>query len=219
MKQISLLLMSASIITSCTSTKNTQMTPPKAKKVPFEITTHNDTRVDDYFWMRLSDDQKNAEEKDDQTKEVIAYLEAENNYLEEVLKPTETLQNTLFNEIKARIKEDESSVPVQKNGYIYYTRFEKGEDYHLSCRKKVGSEKEEIMLNIPQMAKGHDYFAVGSENISSNNGILAYSVDKVSRRQYTLHFKNLTSMLLVIIYIQCHIPTIDNVFNDIGRFC
>jgi len=193
MKQISLLLMSASIITSCTSTKNTQMTPPKAKKVPFEITTHNDTRVDDYFWMRLSDDQKNAEEKDDQTKEVIAYLEAENNYLEEVLKPTETLQNTLFNEIKARIKEDESSVPVQKNGYIYYTRFEKGEDYHLSCRKKVGSEKEEIMLNIPQMAKGHDYFAVGSENISSNNGILAYSVDKVSRRQYTLHFKNLTT--------------------------
>ena len=185
--------MSASIITSCTSTKNTQMTPPKAKKVPFEITTHNDTRVDDYFWMRLSDDQKNAEEKDDQTKEVIAYLEAENNYLEEVLKPTETLQNTLFNEIKARIKEDESSVPVQKNGYIYYTRFEKGEDYHLSCRKKVGSEKEEIMLNIPQMAKGHDYFAVGSENISSNNGILAYSVDKVSRRQYTLHFKNLTT--------------------------
>ena len=193
MKQISLLLMSASIITSCTSTKNTQMTPPKAKKVPFEITTHNDTRVDDYFWMRLSDDQKNAEEKDDQTKEVIAYLEAENNYLEEVLKPTETLQNTLFNEIKARIKEDESSVPVQKNGYIYYTRFEKGEDYHLSCRKKVGSEKEEIMLNIPQMAKGHDYFAVGSENISSNNEILAYSVDKVSRRQYTLHFKNLTT--------------------------
>ena len=185
--------MSASIITSCTSTKNTQMTPPKAKKVPFEITTHNDTRVDDYFWMRLSDDQKNAEEKDDQTKEVIAYLEAENNYLEEVLKPTETLQNTLFNEIKARIKEDESSVPVQKNGYIYYTRFEKGEDYHLSCRKKVGSEKEEIMLNIPQMAKGHDYFAVGSENISSNNEILAYSVDKVSRRQYTLHFKNLTT--------------------------
>lgn len=165
---------------------------PVAKVEPKELTVHGDTRVDDYFWMRLTDEQKEAEKPDEQTKAVVDYLNAENAYLEEVMKHTESLQDSLFNEIKSRIKEDDQSVPVSKNGYSYYTRYEKGADYPLYCRKSLeeGAE-EEIMLNVPEMAEDYSYYAVGGRSVSENNQLLAYSVDTVSRREYTIYIKNL----------------------------
>ena len=194
MKQKTIFL--ALLLLSCTNQNNNYMTlqPPKAKLIEEQITTHDDTRIDNYFWMRLSDAQKNAETPDAQTQDVLDYLNAENDYRAAKMKHTEALQKNLFDEIKGRIKEDDSSVPVKDNGYIYYTRFEKGQDYAFYCRKKdeVGAE-EEVMLDGPKMGDGQAYFAIGGTSISKNNQYLAYGVDLISRRQYTLHFRDLKS--------------------------
>ncbi|MFZ9029565.1 MAG: S9 family peptidase [Crocinitomicaceae bacterium] len=190
-----LILISALAVAGCATDKNEEMIqPPVAKKIEHKITTHGDTRVDNYFWMRLSDEQKNAEKPDAQTQDVLDYLNAENDYRAAKMKHTEELQKNLFEEIKGRIKEDDESVPVKDNGYIYYSRFEKGQDYAYSCRKKdEDGAKEEIMLNGPEMAEGQAYFSIGGTSVSQNNQYLAYGVDLVSRRQYTLHFKDLSS--------------------------
>jgi len=181
----------ALVITSC-SKSDDMIQVPVAKKVEHKITTHGDTRVDNYFWMRLSDEQKNAKNPDKQTQDVMDYLTAENEYLKEKMKHTEGLQTKLYDEIVGRIKQEDESVPVKVNGYVYYNRFEKGQDYGLYCRK-IGNEDaaEEIMLNGPELAKNENYFAIGGQSISENNEIIAYSIDLVSRRQYTIHFKNL----------------------------
>ncbi|MCJ8289287.1 MAG: S9 family peptidase [Crocinitomicaceae bacterium] len=183
----------AIILASCSTTDN-MIQAPQAKKIEKTITTHGDSRVDNYFWMRLSDEQKEAETPDAQTKDVLDYLNAENDYLEQVMKPTEGLQETLYEEIVGRIKQDDQSVPVKVNGYLYYSRFEEGQDYPLMCRKKGDKNGlEEVLLNMPEMAKDQSYFSVGGQSISENNQLLAYSVDLVSRRQYTIHFKNLVT--------------------------
>jgi len=181
----------ALVITSCSKSAD-MIQVPVAKKVQHKITTHGDTRVDNYFWMRLSDEQKNAKNPDKQTQDVMDYLTAENEYLKEKMKHTEGLQTKLYDEIVGRIKQEDESVPVKVNGYVYYSRFEKGQDYGLYCRK-IGNEDaaEEIMLNGPELAKNESYFAIGGQSISENNEIIAYSIDLVSRRQYTIHFKNL----------------------------
>ncbi|MBQ4802097.1 S9 family peptidase [Aquimarina sp. MMG015] len=167
---------------------------PVAKKVAEELIAHDDTRVDNYFWMRLSDDQKNADTPDAQTQDVLDYLNAENDYKDAAMKHTDSLQKTLFDEIVGRIKKDDSSVPYNDNGYSYYTRFEKGMDYALYCRKKLeDNATEEIMLNAPKMAEGLAYFALGGISISSNNKMLSYGVDTVSRRRYTIYFKDLVT--------------------------
>ncbi|MFZ6050555.1 S9 family peptidase [Halocola ammonii] len=172
--------------------KNNMPTPPKASKKEHKFEIHGETVTDDYFWLRLSDEQKSAEAPDDQTNEVVAYLEAENAYTDEVMKETEKLQEELYEEIVGRIKQDDQSVPYFKNGYWYYSRYEEGGDYPLICRKKGSLDAEEqIMLNEPELAKGHDYYAVGARAVSSNNNLLAYAEDTVSRRIYTIKVKNL----------------------------
>ena len=115
---------------------------PNAKKIEKKHTTHGDTRIDNYFCMRLSDEQKEAETPDGQTQDVLDYLNAENSYLDETLKHTKDFQTVLFDEMVGRIKQDDASVPYKKNGYIYYSRFEKGDDYALYCRNNT------LMLDI-----------------------------------------------------------------------
>ena len=155
--------------------------PPDAKKKPKELTIHGDTRIDNYFWLNQRDDQ-----------EVIDYLKAENKYTKAALKPTEGLQESLFGEMKGRIKEDDQSVPYKKNGYYYYTRFEEGKEYPLYCRKKGSLDaEEEIMLNVNEMAEGYSFYRVSSMSVSPDNKLLAYGVDTVSRRKYTIYVKNL----------------------------
>ena len=186
------LLIFALLVVNCTT--DMQIDPPVAKKIEKTLHIHNDTRVDPYFWMRLSDAQKEAETPDNQTQDVLDYLHAENDYLKKVMKPTEKLQETLYEEIVGRIKQDDASVPVSVNGYTYYTRFEKGEDYPYYCRKQnTENANEEVMLNGPEMGKDQSYFAVGGRSVSENNRFLAYGVDWVSRREYTLYFKDLTT--------------------------
>ncbi len=165
---------------------------PAAQKEPHEMTIHGDTRVDNYFWMRLSDEQKKASEPDAQTQAVVDYLNAENAFTDTVMADTRTLQDELYEEIVGRIKQDDQSVPFKKDGYWYYSRYEEGKEYPLYCRKKESLEaQEEIMLNVPEMAEGYTYYAVGGNSISTNNTLLAFGVDTVSRRQYTVYVKNL----------------------------
>ena len=158
------------------------------------MTIHGDTRVDDYYWMRLTDEQKSAKEKDSHTQEVVDYIDAENDYTESRLKHTKKFQDKLFDEIVGRIKKDDESVPYLDNGYFYYTRYEKGKEYAIHCRKKGSLDsKEEILLDENVLAKGHDYFAVGGMDVSPDNQWMSYGVDLVSRRIYTIYFKNLVT--------------------------
>ena len=129
---------------------------PVAHKEEKILKIHNDTRIDNYFWMRLSDAQKESKEPDQQTKNVINYLNSENEYLKYKMQHTESLQESLFNEIKGRIKKDDSTVPVIINNYSYYTRYEENNEYPFHCRKHINNAKEEILLNVSQMAKSHD---------------------------------------------------------------
>ena len=175
-------------------TQNQRPKPPIAKKIPHKIITHNDTRVDNYFWMRLSDEQKNAEKPDTQTQCVLNYLNAENAYTKQSLRKTEDFQKKLFDEIVGRIKQDDESVPYCDNGYFYITRFEKGKEHPIYSRKKGNLEaKDEIMLDENQLAKPFDYYKIAGKNVSPNNQIVAFGEDKLSRRIYTIRFKNLAT--------------------------
>lgn len=174
------------------TTLNISIAEPIAKKEPFSIVTHNHERIDPYFWMRLSDEQKNANVPDEQTQEVLDYLNAENCYLEQLLKHTEPLQKKLYKEIIGRIKKDDSSAPYYKNGYWYYTRYEQGKEYPIYCRKKATLEAEElVMLDVNTLAKGHAYYAAVALRVSPDNQILAFSEDTTGRRIYTVRFVQL----------------------------
>lgn len=167
---------------------------PDAEKQSHVTEIHGLKLEDPYFWMRLSDEQKNAETPDEQTQKVLDYLNAENKYKEQALASTEEFQTKLYDEIVGRIVKDDESVPVFFNGYWYYSRFEEGKEYAYNCRKKgTMNAEEEIMLNQPQLADGHSYFAIGGSSVSPNNEMIVYGVDTVSRREYTLNFKNLST--------------------------
>jgi oligopeptidase B len=160
---------------------NKEVIPPKAEKIPQELVTHGDTRIDNYFWMNQRDDQK-----------VLDYLNAENSYTSEVMKKTEDFQQKLYDEIIGRIKQDDQSVPYKKNGYYYYTRYEEGKEYPIYCRKKGSLDaEEEVLLNVNEMAEGYAYYSVSGLNVSPDNKMLAFGVDTLSRRNYDIYIKNL----------------------------
>ncbi|MCT4581204.1 MAG: S9 family peptidase [Flavobacteriales bacterium] len=156
---------------------------PVCEKHPKELHTHNDTRIDNYFWLNERENPK-----------VLDYLNQENNYTENQLAPTEQLQEELFLEIKSKIKEEDQSVPYFYNGYYYISRFEKGSEYMIKSRKKGTLDApEEILLDCNELAKGKSFFQLYDNEVSPNNELLAYSTDTVSRRKYDIHFKNLKS--------------------------
>lgn len=160
---------------------STSLKAPIAKKIPKTLTIHNDQRIDDYYWLNQRED-----------KDVLNYLTEENNYTEAVLKPTEAFQKSLFEEMKSRIKEDDQSVPYKFNGYWYITKFEEGKDYPIYTRKKETLDaKEEILFDCNLLAKDHAYFKLGGFSVSEDNTLATFSVDTVSRRQYTIFVKNL----------------------------
>ena len=171
---------------------NKDVKTPKAEIQPKSLTIHNSTRIDNYFWMRLTDEQKIAKNKDAQTQKVEAYLNSENEYFDKVTASTNNFQNELFEEMKGRIKEDDTSVPYFRNQYFYITRFEKGSQYPIYSRKKETLEaKEEVLFNVNEEAEGHEYFQLGGLNVSPDNNLVAFATDTVSRRQYTIQIKNL----------------------------
>jgi len=172
-------LLIITILLSCDMKKN--LKEPIAEKIEKKLTIHGDTRIDEYYWLNQRGDKK-----------VIDYLNAENSYRDLYMKDYKGLEEELFQEIKSRIKEDDSSVPYLDNGYYYYTRYEKGKQYPIYCRKKGNLEaKEEVLIDANIMSEGYDYFRVGDIEISPDNKIMAYSIDTLSRRIYTIYFMNL----------------------------
>ena len=172
--------------------KAAAMEAPDAMQKDSVLLAHGHTRIDPYFWMRLSDDQKTADEPDEQTSRVVNYLEAENSYTEKVMSHTEETQEKLYEEIVGRIKQDDESVPYLSNGYWYYQRYEEGGEYPIYCRKKGNLDaEEEVILNVNELAEGYDFYNVSRPVVSPDNKLVAFAVDTLSRRVYTIHFKNL----------------------------
>lgn len=161
-------------------------TPPDAAKHPHTVKApFGATRSDDYYWMR--DDKREAPA-------MLAYLNAENAYTDQLMAPLKPLEDTLYKEIVARIKQDDASVPARERGYWYYTRYEVGKDYPIQARRKGSMEApEEILLDINQMAAGKGYFSVDDAEVSQDNQLLAWAEDAVGRRQYVIRFKDLRS--------------------------
>ncbi len=160
-----------------------RMKVPEAKQDPKELKMHGDVRVDPYFWLN-----------ERENPEVIAYLNQENDYTSSQLEHTEGFQEALFQEIKGRIKEDDESVPYFQDGYWYYSRFEQGKEYPLYCRRiNTMDSPEEVMLNVNELAADHAYYNIGGISLNTASSKLAYGEDTVSRRIYTIRFKDLVS--------------------------
>lgn len=157
--------------------------PPIAKTVPTTLQEHGRSRVDPYDWLSERDNP-----------DVLAYLEEENAYARSVMAHCEQFENTVFEEIKGRIKQTDLSVPYRLDGYDYYTRYEEGKEYPVYCRKRETPDApEEVMLDVNALAEGHEFFAVGGMVVSEDRDVLAYAFDTRGRRIYTVRFKNLTT--------------------------
>lgn len=162
--------------------------PPIAEKQEFVRVIHGDEVKDTYYWMI------DYFTKGKDSTKVVNYLKDENTYWETMMKDTEPLRNELFQEMKARIKEKDESVPTLKNGYYYYTKTENGKQYYKYCRKKGNlNAPEEILLDVDKMAEGKPYYSATGFSISPDNQKLIFGVDDVSRRQYHLFLKDLKS--------------------------
>lgn len=185
----------ALVVISCNHKINMQQTTytwpsniaaPVCEIKPTLLTAHGDVRTDNYYWLN------DYFKKGPYSTKVIDYLEAENKYYDTMMSGTKVLQEKLYTEMKARIKEKDESVPSFKHGYFYYTRQVEGKDYFVYCRKKGTLDAvEEVLLDVNAMAEGHNYFSARGFSISMNNKLMAYGIDMLSRRQYTIHIKNL----------------------------
>lgn len=186
MKSTYIALILSLLIFSCTNNpRNSSMAniidAPKAKQMTKELSMHDDVRLDSFYWLN-----------ERENPEVIAYLDAENTYYDSNTAHTKDFQTALFEEMKSRIKKDDSSVPYKYNGYWYITRYEKGKDYPVYTRKKETlSAKEELLFDCNEMAKGHAYFNLRGLNVSPDNSLVAFATDTIGRRQYSLYIKNL----------------------------
>jgi oligopeptidase B len=189
-------LFAAVAVLSMVSCKNNEMKkepyawpavqPPVADKKEHVRIMFGDTVPDPYYWMY------DYFGKGPDSTKVVDYLKAENAYLDTMMSGTKKLQQDLFTEMKGRIKEKDESVPVFKNGYYYYNRTEDGKQYYKYCRKKGSLDaKEEVLLDVDELAKGHAYYAAAGFDVSEDNKLLAFGVDTVSRRQYVIHVQTL----------------------------
>jgi oligopeptidase B len=156
---------------------------PVAAKKPHQVASVNGSREDEYYWLR--DDKR-------ENPEMLAYLKAENEYADRMLAHIKPLETRVYNEIIGRLKQDDASVPYLMNGYWYYRRYETGKEYPIYARRKGSKEApEEIMLDVNEMARGHDFFEVGEIAISPDNALMAWAEDTVGRRQYTIRVMDL----------------------------
>lgn len=202
MKHFAIVLTGSVLLSACTqnpanhSSKETATTlqpsvftpeqfhAPHPEKKAKELTAASgDKRTDEYYWLNERENPA-----------VRAYLEAENRYTDSVMAPVKDLQEQLYQEMRARIKEDDSSVPYFKNGYWYYSRFETGKEYPLFCRKKGDmNASEELILDQNELAKGQAFCQLGSLTVSPDNKILAYAVDYSGRYLFKAYFKDLST--------------------------
>jgi oligopeptidase B len=157
--------------------------PPIAEVRPHELTEHGRVRVDNYYWLRERGDPK-----------VLAYLKAENDYVDAVMADTKPLEEKLYREIIGRIKQDDSTVPYPENGYEYFARLEEGKQYPLFCRRRLeAGAGEEVMLDVNELAQGHPFCSASGVDVNRQNNLGAFAVDTVGRNIYTLRIKDLTT--------------------------
>lgn len=183
-------LMSLLVLASCSQ----EPKAPVAKVINYEMEEFGNKRVDPYFWMRLSDDQKNAKTPDAQTQDVLDYLNAENQYADAYLAPLKGMENELYDELTGRLAPDDESVPYSHNGYTYSTKYETGKDYPLYYRTALkDGALPELLMDVNKMAEGKSFCQVTGIAVSPDNQWLAWGDDYVSRRLYTYHFKNLVT--------------------------
>lgn len=190
-KRLIFILLAFTFVGACKNnvpmTFDPSIVPPMAEKNAYQHRIHDDIRIDDYFWL-----------KDRENPEVVDYLERENDYYQKMMKNTKSFESDLFEEMKSRIKEDDTSVPYFYNGYWYITRYNKGEQYPIYIRKKDSlTANEELLFDCNQMAKGHDYFSLRGINVSPDNTKVAFGIDTQSRRKYTLYVKDLATNTLL----------------------
>ena len=165
------------------TTSGAPPSPPLARRESVETVLHGDRRVDHYAWLRHKENP-----------EVIAYLDAENAYTGEILRPTENFQEALYQEMLGRILQTDLSVPYSLRGYLYFTCTEEGKQYPIHCRRvDAGGSLDEVLLDLNRLAEGHSFLGLGAVDVSSDNQLLAYALDTTGFRQYTLHVKNLWS--------------------------
>jgi oligopeptidase B len=161
----------------------TEPEPPLARPVARVQTVHGESRIDEYHWLRNREDP-----------EVLAHLEAENRYTDSVMRHTEGLQELLYQELRGRIKEADLSVPSKLDDWLYYSRTEAGAQYPIFCRRRDETEaKEEVLLDLNQLAAGHAYFRMGAFEVSPDHRLLAYSVDTSGAESFTVFLKDLTT--------------------------
>ena len=195
MKKTTLFILSITTILISCQNKSMEKTPyawptavnaPVAIEKPRTFVQHGDTIIDEYYWMN------DYFKKGPDSSAVVAYLKQENAYLDTMMAGTRTFQENLFKEMRGRIQEKDESEPVIENRYSYYTKTEEGKQYYKYYRKALTTgAKEELLLDVDKMAEGKGYYSVSGLAVSPDNEWLAYGVDELSRRQYTLYFKNL----------------------------
>jgi len=195
MKRILMLMSLLAIMMSCNTKSEKNLTykwpdvkPPVCEKKAIQLVAHGDTRIDNYYWLN------DYFKKGPDSSKVVEYLKAENKYLDTMTSGLKPFEESLYTEMKARIKEKDESVPYFKNGYFYYTRMEEGKEYGIFCRKKGNLEaNEEVLLDMNKMAEGHTYYAATGFDISPDNNQMVYGQDLVSRRQYSVYVKDLVT--------------------------
>ncbi len=163
-----------------TAAQGTTVAAPVASTQPYVTHIHGYTRTDNYFWLR---------EKSNPA--VRAYLEAENAYTEAVMKSTDGLQQQLYDEMLGRIKQTDESAPYPENGYLYYSRTQEGKQYPILCRKRAGSDVEQVLIDENEIGKGLGFFSLGAAAVSNDGNLFAFTTDTTGYRQYTLHIKDL----------------------------
>ncbi len=196
----------ASLVSASPASAQDPARPPQAAKKPHVVASPNGDRADDYYWLR-DDSRKDPE--------MLAYLNAENAWFARYSARYKALEDKLFDEVKGRIKQDDSTVPAKKGGWWYYTRFVEGQEYPVFARRPAGgaaydeSVPEVVMLDVNALAVGHDFFQIGGMDVSPSQRMLAYAEDTVGRRQYTIRFKDLASG-------ETHADTVPNVSGDMA---
>ncbi|HZX81284.1 MAG TPA: S9 family peptidase, partial [Lysobacter sp.] len=197
MRPLLTLLIAALMITN--SSAADLPTPPDVARKPHVVRApHGAERQDEYYWLR-DDSRKNPE--------MLAYLNAENAYVDAYMQRLKPVEDRLYDEIVGRIKQDDSSVPFRERGWWYYARYETGKDYPIHARRRdvqglsaeaiqrlndAGDFKDEqVLLDVNALAAGRDYYSVGVYEVSQDGRLMAYADDTVGRRQYVIRFRNL----------------------------
>ena len=190
MKLMLALTLSTFLLSGCKNmTPKTEIDAPIAEKIPHTMTLHGETRVDDYYWMR-DDERKDPK--------IIAHLNAENNYTKAQFKPYDGLKKQLFEELVARLDKDESSVPYFWHKHWYYRYYKEGFEYPIVARKKAPDSNDElVLLDVNERAEGHDFYGLGGVSVSPDETKLVFGEDLLSRRIYSLYFKDLVSGELI----------------------